>query len=97
MNAIRKGALVGFRDNRNYWQIHTDDLSEWMATREPVDSATSANSDTPKAGEHALRIAVLEVELKARDQRISDLERDRDSWKEQAQSLARRPRRWWPF
>lgn len=121
MNAISDGSLSASRKNSGNrpWQIHPDKLSEWMANRggiaTDIDTDKGAKSDTPKPDENALRIAVLEVELKARDQRISDLEReqeraregfdreredlkrDRDSWKEQAQQLARRPRRWWPF
>lgn len=104
MNAIKDGSLSAFRDNRNHWQIHPDKLSEWLTSRgvivTDIDTVNGVKTDaveTPKTDENAIRIAVLEVELKARDQRISDLERDRDSWKEQAQQLARRPRRWWPF
>ena len=101
MNAIKDGSLTGFRDNRNHWQIHPDKLSEWMAgrgvTATDIDPDNSVKPDTPKSDENALRIAVLEVELNAEKKRSADLESDRDSWKEQAQQLARRPRRWWPF
>ena len=97
MNALKDGSLTGFRDNRNHWQIHPEKLSEWMASRGATATDKGVNLDTPKSDENALRIAVLEVELKAEKQRSADLERDRDSWKEQAQQLARRPRRWWPF
>lgn len=97
MNAIKDGNLIAFRDNRNHWQIHPDKLSEWMAGRGDNDTDKSVKPDTQTVDENSLRIAVLEVELKAKEQRISDLEQDRDSWKEQAQQLAHRPRRWWPF
>ena len=97
MNAIKDGSLIAFRDNRNHWQIHPDKLSKWMTERGDNDTDKSVKPDTQTVDENSLRIAVLEVELKARDQRISDLEQDRDSWKEQAQQLAHRPRRWWPF
>lgn len=101
MNALKDGSLVGYRDNRNRWQIKPEDLSKWLSERS--DNATVKNdniatSKQPAVDESALRIAVLEAEVKGKDQRISDLERDRDSWKEQAQELARqRLRRWWPF
>ena len=112
MNALKDGSLVGFRDNRNRWQIKPDDLSKWLSNRSNNVSDKPDNSDRqklPVVDEKALRIAVLETELKGKDQRIADLERDRDqrisalerdrdSWKEQAQELAQhRPRRWWPF
>lgn len=112
MNALKCGSLVGFRDNRNRWQIKSDDLSKWLSVR--ADNATdrSGRSDTyiiRPNDENTLRIALLEAEIKGKDQRIFDLERDRDDWKAQAQELARhdisnasviaqpRRRRWWPF
>ncbi|HBS99285.1 MAG: helix-turn-helix domain-containing protein [Alphaproteobacteria bacterium] len=103
MNAIKDGSLPAMRDNRNRWQIHPDKLASWLADRDDNDTdnatgnAAKPDSQEPSTTpEKDIRIAVLEVELKAKDQRIADLERDRDSWKEQAQQLAR-PRRWWPF
>ena len=101
MNALKDGSLTAFRDNRNRWQIHPDELAKWLSVR--ADNITvralSPDSDSPPASdEKTIRIAVLEAELKGKDERIADLERDRDSWKEQAQELARRrTRRWWPF
>lgn len=100
MNALKDGALLGFRDNRNRWQIDPENLTKWLSDRSVIVSVKPNIPDTeapPRPDENAIRIAVLETELKARDQRIEDLERDRDSWKGQAQDLARRPRRWWPF
>lgn len=111
MNALKDGALIGFRDNRNRWQIKLDDLSKWLSNRTDNASSRGDSSDTykpPAIDENALRIAVLEAEIKGKDQRIFDLERDRDDWKAQAQELARRDisnvpltapprRRWWQF
>jgi excisionase family DNA binding protein len=96
MNAIKDGALAAFRDNRNRWQISPDDLSKWLSGRTDIATVNDSRHDTATPDEKAIRLAVLEAELKHKDQRISDLERDRDSWKDQAQQLARR-RRWWPF
>lgn len=100
MNALKDGSLTAFRDNRNRWQINPEDLAKWLASRAGNITDSSKNPDSvklPSPDEKAIRIAVLEAELKGKDERISDLERDRDGWKEQAQELARRPRRWWPF
>lgn len=98
MNAIKDSSLSAFRDNRNRWQIPVEDLSKWMSERSDIATVRVDSSLPPRAEENLIRIAVLEAELKNKDQRILDLEHDRDSWKEQAQSLAkRRPRRWWPF
>lgn len=98
MNAIKDSSLLAFRDNRNRWQIPVEELSKWMSERSDIATVGVDSSLPSRAEENLIRIAVLEAELKNKDQRISDLEHDRDSWKEQAQSLAkRRPRRWWPF
>lgn len=112
MNALKDGGLTGFRDNRNRWQIKPEDLAKWLSVRTGNASGKADNfvSLKPSAvDENALRVAVLEAELKGERQRNSDLERDRDAWKAQAQELARRdvskdppapsPRRrsWWPF
>ena len=112
MNAIKDGSLIAFRDNRNRWQIDDNELSKWLSVRTGIDTGNSDNPDrqTPvPIDENVIRIAVLEAELRGKDQRIADLERDRDDWKAQAQELARRDipsglpdppsrrRRWWPF
>lgn len=112
MNAIKDGHLVARRDNRNRWQIDPEELSKWLSERTDIANDKTVNSDSqqlPTADENIIRIAVLEAELKGKDQRIADLERDRDDWKAQAQELARRDilpvqpdpparrRRWWPF
>lgn len=110
MNAIKDGYLSARRDNRNHWQIHPADLSKWLSDRSDIATVKAVNSDSqqmPPPDENLIRIAVLEAELKGKDQRISDLERDRDEWKAQAQELARRdvpqgqiaspPRRWWSW
>ena len=110
MNAIKDQHLVARRDNRNRWQIDPADLSKWLSDRTGVATVKAVNADSQHVlppDENLIRIAVLEAELKGKDQRIADLERDRDDWKAQAQELARRdapqvqidppplPRRWW--
>ena len=112
MNAIKDSHLVARRDNRNRWQITPDDLSKWLSDRSDIATVKAVIIDSqslPPSDENLIRIAVLEAELKGKDQRIADLERDRDDWKAQAQELARRdvphvqidppvlPRRWWSW
>ena len=112
MNAIKYGHLSARRDNRNRWQIHPDDLSKWLSDRSDIATVKAVTTDSqrmPLPDENLIRIAMLEAELKGKDQRIADLERDRDDWKAQAQKLARRdipqeqiappplPRRWWSW
>ncbi len=112
MNAIKGMHLIARRDNRNCWQIDPADLSKWLSDRSDIATVKGVNTDSqqvPPPDENLIRIAVLEAELKGKDQRIADLERDRDDWKAQAQELARRDvlqgqidslaplRRWWPW
>lgn len=112
MNAIKDRHLVARRDNRNRWQIDPADLSKWLSDRSDIATVKTVNLDSqqmPPSDENLIRIAALEAELKGKNQRIADLERDRDAWKAQAQELARRdvpqvqiapphpPRRWWPW
>lgn len=101
MNAIKSGGISAFRDNHNRWQIASKELSKWLSERTDNITVKGDKSDSqiaPVSDENTIRVAVLEAEVKSKDQRILDLEQDRDSWKEQAQNLARRrPRRWWPF
>ena len=112
MNAIKDRQLAARRDNRNRWQIDPADLSKWLSDRSDIATVKAVNIDSqqvPPPDENLIRIAVLKAELKSRDQRIADLERDRDDWKAQAQELVRRdvpkgqidppvpPRRGWPW
>ena len=111
MNAIKDGHLFARRDNRNRWQIEPADLLKWLSDRSDIATVKPVNLDSQQvplpSNESLIRIAVLEAELKGKDQRIADLERDRDDWKAQAQELARRdvpqgqiaspPRRWWSW
>lgn len=111
MNAIKDRHLTARRDNRNRWQIEPADLSKWLSQRSDIATVKAVNSDSqqvPPPDKNLIRIAMLEAELKGKDQRIADLERDRDDWKAQAQELARRDapqvqidsvpsRRWWPW
>lgn len=93
MNAIKHGHLVARRDNRNRWQIDLVDLSKWLSDRSDIATVKAVTIDSqplPPPDENLIRIAVLEAELKGKDQRIADLERNRDDWKAQAQELARR-------
>lgn len=112
MNGIKYGHLVARRDNRNRWQIAPADLSNWLSARSDIATVKAVTIDSqllPPPDKNLIRIAVLEAELKGKDQRIADLERDRDDWKAHAQELARRDasqgqidpllpsRRWWPW
>ena len=89
MNAIKDQHLVARRDNRNRWQIDPADLSKWLSDRSDLATVKAVNTDSQQVSlppdENLIRIAVLEAELKGKDQRIADLERDRDDWKAQAQ------------
>ena len=82
MNAIKEKSLFATRDNQNHWKIDADKLSEWMTNRAVNNSDSPDTPDSPpptSVDGNAMRIAVLEVEIKAKDQRIADLEQERDT------------------
>lgn len=92
MNAIHSGDLTAYRNNQNRWQIGSDELSKWVSERAATVTVELAATDRHPP-DNDIRIAVLETELKSKNQRIDDLERDRDSWRTHAQELAKQ--RWW--
>lgn len=110
MNAIKDKSLIADRNNQNWWKIDPKNLSKWMADRSVTisDNSTDKADNTktqiaPSFDEKSIQIAVLNAEARVKDQRILDLEGDRNSWRDQAQQLAQqlaqrnKLRRWWPF
>lgn len=82
MNAINDKKLMARRDNRNRWQITHDDLSNWLSDRTNIITDSNDIADrknTASIDEKLIRIAMLEAEVKTKDQRICDLEQERDA------------------
>lgn len=93
MNAIKNGSLEAHRDNHNRWQIHPDNLLKWLSNRDDNITVSNDKSDTSEQ-DFLFSIRKLEGVVELREMRISELESDRDAWKEQAQRLAE-PRSIW--
>ena len=102
MVAIEGQHLRAIRNNRNHWKIDPEDLKLWMDGRDKTPSPSGeayseTTSDTDFTNTELLvQIKGLEVELKATQERLSEVKEDRDHWREQAQDLVGR-RRWWHF
>ena len=104
MFAIESHKIKASRNNKNHWQIDPVELEKWMeqrperpspSTETGTETSTETSSDT---SEMRLKINTLEVELKAANEKLSDIKEDRDHWRDQAQMLAKKPaRKWWPF
>jgi len=97
MRALSCGDLHGVRDNKNAWRISIDDLEAWLGQRPDTDHegllVTSGQPmvtllDTP---ETISRLAVAEARLTDALNRIEDLKRERDEWREQARSTTDKP------
>jgi len=95
MRAINSHKLKAHRDNRNNWQVSTEDLDQWCAhsVRQQHPAHPSAHPDVgPELREKlAGETARADAAERARDQ----AELDRDRWREMAEKLAEKPKRWW--
>lgn len=93
MRALKSGRLSGIRDNENRWQIDPEALDRWAGQRPDTDrpetgQEPAAPADTP---ETLARLAVAEARLADALDRLTETQRDRDHWRDQAQALTRRP------
>lgn len=93
MRAINSHKLKAHRDNRNNWQVSTEDLDQWCAhsvrQQPPAHPDGSSELREKLAGETARADAAE----RARDQ----AETDRDRWRGMAEKLAEKRRRWWQW
>lgn len=99
MRAIEARTLLAHRDNRNRWKVALDDLDNWAAAQcAPSDHAQSEPPTLPTSvsSADAIKLATATAENGQLRERLSDVERDRDYWRNMADKLASR-RRWWPF
>ena len=85
MRAIEQHNLHAIRDNRNQWQINDTDLAQWAPSKYAQPIAQTTPTLAHPIHEMQIRIAVLETDLKAATNIISDLKTERDAWREQAQ------------
>lgn len=83
MKALKNKELYAVRNNKNRWQINSDDLDQW-SQQNVAETARDTDADTIKDSEKTDKISALEVEVKMLNERIDDLKEDRDAWRELA-------------
>jgi DNA binding domain, excisionase family len=106
MRAIESKDLPAIRDNRNRWKIDPEALEKWAnAQWAPSERAVGETVDLPTTptpeptAENAAALAAAEAEIRVLRERIEDLDRDRNQWRDMALKLASPPPRapWWPW
>lgn len=65
MNAIKSGDLTATRNNRNQWQIDSDDLTRWMENRDKSDSGKTVAMMMGGGGNDSAKHAAAMSELTA--------------------------------
>ncbi len=93
MRAINSHNLKAYRDNRGYWRISPEDLDGWCAHSVRQQQAAHPEEGTELREKLASETARADAAERARDQ----AEIDRDRWREMAEKLADKPRRFWPW
>lgn len=93
MRAINSHRLKAKRDNRNHWRIAADDLNEWCAHSVRQQQTAHPEESLELREKLASETARADAAERARDQ----AEVDRDKWREMAEKLADKPRRFWPW
>lgn len=106
MRAIESKELQALRDNRNRWKIDPEALEKWanaqwaLSERAMGNPSNEPSTPTPApSAENAAALAAAETEIRVLRERIEDLDRDRNQWREMALKLASPPPRvpWWPW
>lgn len=95
--ALKNGIISGEKGPNGAFKIDPSELHRvFPANSMEEQSETTKNAEKERL-ETAVRIAQLEVRLEAAEKRADDLEKDRDSWRNQANSLLadKRPKRIW--
>ena len=93
MDAIKDGTLDAYQDDQSRWQVYTDSLLTWLSNREDK-ITTQADQGDASEQDFLSRIRKLEGVFELRERHVSELQSDRDAWKEQARLLAE-PRSLW--
>lgn len=97
MRAIESHELKAHRDNRNRWKIAPKDLDMWAGAQLSPSDQGPQKAHTNAHSEDTLKLALHEAENAHLRERISELEKDRDHWRDLAEKLVERPRFSWPW
>lgn len=97
MRAIKAQRLKAFRDNRNRWMIASRDLADWCAAHGAHIVRDSAGAQVETVIEWREKLATAIARAEAAERARDQAEAERDRWRNLAETLAARPRGWWPF
>lgn len=96
MRAIENHEIKAIRDNRNHWKIDPQDLDRWADAQSTPSGHAYPTLPTLPTLDLEAKLAVAEAQRDAAKEQVSDLQKDRDKWREMAEKLAAKPRRiWW--
>lgn len=85
------------RDNRNHWKIDPQELDRWASDQwAPSEHAHPSLPSVPTY-DLEVKLAVSEAERDAFKARLTEVQEDRDKWREMAEKLADKPRWFWPW
>ena len=96
MRAIENLELRAIRDNRNHWKIDPQDLDRWADAQSMSSGRAHPSLPNLPTSDLEAKLAVAEAQRDAAKEQVTDLQKDRDRWREMAEKLAEKPRRrWW--
>ena len=93
MRAINNHNLKAYRDNKNNWKISNEDLDLWCAHSVHQQPPAHLDESSELREKLAYEMARADAAERARDQ----AETDRDRWRDMAEKLAEKRRRWWQW
>lgn len=97
MRAINEHALMATRDNRNHWKIDPQELDRWAKDHWAPSERAHLRSPIAPTSDLEVKLAVVEAERDAFKARLTEIQEDRDKWREMADKLADKPRWVWPW
>jgi hypothetical protein len=96
MRAIESLELKAIRDNRNHWKIDPQDLDRWADVQDVPSGHAHIILPTVPTSDLEVKLAVAEAQRDAARDQLTEVQKDRDKWREMAEKLADKPRRsWW--
>lgn len=95
--ALKNGTISAEKGENGVFKIDPSELHRVFPPNGIKEPQQAADNTTKEHLETAIKVAQLEVRLEAAEKRADDLEKDRDSWRNQANSLLmdKRPKSIW--
>ena len=95
--ALKNGTLSAEKGENGAFKIDPSELHRVFPANSIKEHQQTTDSTTKEHLETAVKVAQLEVRLEAAEKRADDLEQDRNSWRNQANSLLmdKRPKSVW--